>query len=42
MLLIMNLELNKYFSLYNVKKEINPGELLQNIQSHPGNLIEVI
>ena len=38
MLLIMNFELKKYFSLYSVKKEINPGELLQNIQSHPGNL----
>jgi len=33
-LLVMNLELNKYLSLYNAKKELNPGELpvLENIQ----------
>ena len=38
MLLTINLEMNKYFSLCNVKKEINPGELLQNIQQNPSNL----
>ena len=37
-LLIMNLEFNLWFSLVcNAKKGINPGELLQIIQSNPNN-----